>query len=187
MYSEATKKYEKVDSFLKRFLSPVRYKRVRLTEPCVVVSSEYNKLFKFVVLADDWLYITENPPKLAKDIQGITKVVNITSVELVSCCFFFQDKLFNILNWMYQIICITYIYMYIYVYIYEYLTQAGICSGKPNSITGLTEQSECTHHACIGQLIVSDTLELESGSRRRPWNCIFRNLSRLGFTKFLLL
>lgn len=98
MYSEATKKYEKVDSFLKRFLSPSRYKGVRLTEPCVVVSSEYNKLFKFIVLADDWLYITENPPKLAKDIRGITKVVNITSVELVSSEFSLQNELINILN-----------------------------------------------------------------------------------------
>ena len=79
-----TKKYEKVDSFLKRFLPQSRYTGVRLIEPCVAVSDVYNKQFKFVVLAEDWLYVTENPPKVAKDIQEVTRIVDITSVELVS-------------------------------------------------------------------------------------------------------
>jgi hypothetical protein len=48
------------------------------------VSDAYNKQFKFVVLADEWLYVTENPPKVAKDIQEVTRIVDITSVELVS-------------------------------------------------------------------------------------------------------
>lgn len=82
-----TKKYEKVDSFLKRFLQQSRYTSVRLIEPCVAVSDVYNKQFKFAVLADDWLYVTENPPKAAKDIQAVTRIVDITSVELVSLCF----------------------------------------------------------------------------------------------------
>ena len=78
------KKYEKVDSFLKRFLAHSRYTGVRLIEPCIAVSSVYNKQFKFVVLADEWLYVTENPPKVAKDIQEVTRIVDIISVELVS-------------------------------------------------------------------------------------------------------
>ena len=84
MECRLTKKYEKVDSFLKRFLSLSRYTGVRLIEPCVAVSDAYNKQFKFVVLADEWLYVTENPPKVAKDIQEVTRIVDITSVELVS-------------------------------------------------------------------------------------------------------
>ena len=84
MECRLTKKYEKVDSFLKRFLSHSRYTGVRLIEPCVAVSDAYNKQFKFVVLADEWLYVTENPPKVAKDIQEVTRIVDITSVELVS-------------------------------------------------------------------------------------------------------
>ena len=79
-----TKKYEKVDSFLKRFLPQSRYRCLRLIEPCVAVSNVYNKQFKFAVLADDWLYVTENPPKVAKDIQEVARIVDITSVELVS-------------------------------------------------------------------------------------------------------
>lgn len=81
---EVAKKYEKVDSFLKRCLPHSRYSGVQLIEPCIVVSNDYNRKFKFVVLANDSLYITENPPKVPKDIREITKVVNITSVELVS-------------------------------------------------------------------------------------------------------
>ncbi|CAB4025186.1 Hypothetical predicted protein, partial [Paramuricea clavata] len=79
-----TKKYEKVDSFLKRFLSHSRYTGVRLIEPCVALSDVYNKQFKFVVLADEWLYVTENPPKVAKDIQEVTRILDITSVELIN-------------------------------------------------------------------------------------------------------
>lgn len=87
MENVSTKKYEKVDSFLKRFLPQSKYSGVRLIEPCVAVSDEYDKQFKFVVLANELLYVTENPPKLAKDIQEVAKIVDITSVELVSTFF----------------------------------------------------------------------------------------------------
>ncbi|XP_028398411.1 uncharacterized protein C12orf56 homolog [Dendronephthya gigantea] len=84
MECASPKKYEKVDSFLKRYLPQSRYTGVRLIEPCVAVSDVYNKQFKFVVLADEWLYVTENPPKTAKDIQEVTRIVDIISVELIN-------------------------------------------------------------------------------------------------------
>lgn len=81
---EGLQKHQKVDSFLKRSLTQERYEGVRVIEPCVVVSEGFNKAFKFAVLGDELLYITENPPRTYKDIRLTVDLAEIVSVELVS-------------------------------------------------------------------------------------------------------
>ena len=81
---EGLQKHQKVYSFLKRWLPHDRYEGVRIIEPCVVVSDEFNKAFTFAVLGDELLYVTENPPKTSKDIKLVVDLADIVSVELVS-------------------------------------------------------------------------------------------------------
>uniref|UniRef100_A0A8C4RM50 Uncharacterized protein n=1 Tax=Erpetoichthys calabaricus TaxID=27687 RepID=A0A8C4RM50_ERPCA len=59
-------KNSKLDSFLKRNLPQSVYERVRVHEACVVISDSVNKLYMFVVLTDDCIYLTENPPKTVR-------------------------------------------------------------------------------------------------------------------------
>jgi len=84
---EGQQKHQKVYSFLKRVLSQERYERLRAIEPCVIVANGFNKAFKFVILGDDRLYITENPPKLAKDVRIVIELSTVTSIQIVSMLF----------------------------------------------------------------------------------------------------
>ena len=77
-------KYQKVYNFLKRTLSQERYEGIRLIEPCVVVAQGFNKAFKYAVLGDEMLYVTENPPKASRDINMTIDLSTITSVGVVS-------------------------------------------------------------------------------------------------------
>lgn len=76
------KKNSKLESFLYRKLPEHRYERIRGYESCIVVSEKENKAFKYVVLGDEWIYLTENPPKT---IQESVALGDVISVELVSC------------------------------------------------------------------------------------------------------
>ena len=80
------KKNSKLESFLYRSLSEDKYERIRGYESCIVVSERENKAFKYVVLGDEWIYLTENPPKVIQETVGLGDIV---SVELVSrpCAF----------------------------------------------------------------------------------------------------
>uniref|UniRef100_A0A8C4RM82 Uncharacterized protein n=1 Tax=Erpetoichthys calabaricus TaxID=27687 RepID=A0A8C4RM82_ERPCA len=73
-------KNSKLDSFLKRNLPQSVYERVRVHEACVVISDSVNKLYMFVVLTDDCIYLTENPPKTVR----VSVLRNMTSVSLVN-------------------------------------------------------------------------------------------------------
>lgn len=74
------KKNSKLESFLFRKLPEHKYERIRGYESCVVVSEKENKAFKYVVLGDEWIYLTENPPKT---IQESVALGDVISVELV--------------------------------------------------------------------------------------------------------
>jgi len=75
------KKNNKLESYLKRTLLDETFERVRAYESCIIVSEKENKAFKYVVLGDEWIYLTENPPKT---LQGTVQLKDIVSVELVS-------------------------------------------------------------------------------------------------------
>lgn len=75
-----TKTNSKLESFLKRAVSEETYERIRAYESCIVVSERENKAFKYIVLGDEWIYLTENPPK---GIQETVPLKDIVSVELV--------------------------------------------------------------------------------------------------------
>lgn len=86
-FEDGVQKHQKVYSFLKRTLSQERYEGVRVIEPCVIVTDGFNRTFQFAVLGSEILYITENPPRTAKDIKITVDLACVTSVELVSFCF----------------------------------------------------------------------------------------------------
>ncbi|GFO21228.1 hypothetical protein PoB_004773300 [Plakobranchus ocellatus] len=78
---ELFQKNSKFESFLKRTISDEAFERVRAYESCVVISERENKAFKFVVLTDEKIYLTENPPK---SLQEVVHLKDVTSVELVN-------------------------------------------------------------------------------------------------------
>ena len=81
---DGVQKHQKVYSFLKRTLPQDRYEGVRVIETCVIVAEGFNRTFQFAVLGDKMLYITENPPRNAKDIRIKVDLACVTSIELVS-------------------------------------------------------------------------------------------------------
>lgn len=85
-FEDGVQKHQKVYSFLKRTLPQERYEGVRVIEPCVLVADGFNRTFQFAILGDEMLYITENPPRAAKDIKIKVDLACVTSVELVSIC-----------------------------------------------------------------------------------------------------
>ncbi|ESO82600.1 hypothetical protein LOTGIDRAFT_223226 [Lottia gigantea] len=74
------KKNSKLESFLKRTITEESYERIRAYESCIVVDEKDKKSFKFVILGDDCLFLTENPPK---SIQEAVQLKDVISVELV--------------------------------------------------------------------------------------------------------
>lgn len=82
-FEDGVQKHQKVYSFLKRTLSQEHYEGVRVIEPCVIVTDGFNRTFQFAVLGSEILYITENPPRTAKDIKITVDLACVTSVELI--------------------------------------------------------------------------------------------------------
>ena len=80
------KKNSKLESYLKRFLSEETYERIRAYESCIICSEKEKKAFKYVVLGDEWIYLTENPPKT---IQQTVNLGDVVDVELVRICLLF--------------------------------------------------------------------------------------------------
>ena len=76
------KKNSKLETFLYHALPDQKYERIRGYESCIVVSEKENKSFKYVVLGDEWIYLTDNPPK-GKTIQEAVCLGDVMSVELV--------------------------------------------------------------------------------------------------------
>lgn len=80
---DIVKKNSKLESFLQRSLTGETFDRIRGYESCICVSEKENKAFKYVVLSDEWIYLTENPPKT---IRGVVHLRDVVNVELVSWC-----------------------------------------------------------------------------------------------------
>ncbi|XP_031571203.1 uncharacterized protein C12orf56-like [Actinia tenebrosa] len=80
---DCQQKYQKVYNYLKRTLPQERYEGIRVIDRCVIVADGFNKSFMFAVLGDNMLYITENPPKLPRDIRITVDLSTITNVELI--------------------------------------------------------------------------------------------------------
>eukprot|EP01137_Pigoraptor_chileana_P005829 Opistho-2@49431 len=74
------KRNHKVDSFFKRTLSPEQYSKIRFFEPCILVSKEESKVFRYVLLSGESLYLTEYPPK---KLHGFLKLRDVIGLELV--------------------------------------------------------------------------------------------------------
>lgn len=70
----------RLDAFLRRHLAPKDYDAIRAYEPCIVVSDSENHTFKYVVLSDRLIYLTENPPK---SIRWAVALRDVVAIELV--------------------------------------------------------------------------------------------------------
>lgn len=85
-----TKKSSKFENFLKKNLDENAFARVRAYEACIVCSSKENKAFKFVVLSDECLYLTENPPKTISIAVNLEDIFGIELVSFETSCQFNQ-------------------------------------------------------------------------------------------------
>lgn len=73
----------RLDAFLRRQLQPEVYDAIRAYEPCIVVSDSEKHTFKYVVLSDRLIYLTENPPKSIRRAVALRDVVAIDLVRSV--------------------------------------------------------------------------------------------------------
>lgn len=71
----------RLDAFLRRQLPPEVYDAVHAYEPCIVVSDSEKHTFKYVVLSDRLIYLTENPPKSIRRAVALRDVVAIDLVR----------------------------------------------------------------------------------------------------------
>ncbi|XP_002661405.2 uncharacterized protein C12orf56 homolog isoform X1 [Danio rerio] len=71
----------KLDSFLKRNTSRDVYERIRVSEPCVVVSGSVKKVFMHVILSDECVYLSEYHPRALREALSFR---HITSIELIN-------------------------------------------------------------------------------------------------------
>ncbi|XP_007940923.1 uncharacterized protein C12orf56 homolog [Orycteropus afer afer] len=71
----------RLDAFLRRHLPPEIYDAIRAYESCVVVSDSENHTFKYVVLSDRVIYLTENPPKSIRRVVALQDVVAIDLID----------------------------------------------------------------------------------------------------------
>ncbi|EFB16707.1 hypothetical protein PANDA_008783, partial [Ailuropoda melanoleuca] len=71
----------RLDAFLRRQLQPEVYDAIRAYEPCIVVSDSEKHTFKYVVLSDRLIYLTENPPKSIRRAVALRDVVAIDLID----------------------------------------------------------------------------------------------------------
>uniref|UniRef100_A0A673FZ97 Uncharacterized protein n=1 Tax=Sinocyclocheilus rhinocerous TaxID=307959 RepID=A0A673FZ97_9TELE len=71
----------KLDSFLKRNTSRDVYERIRVYEPCVVVSGSVKKVFMHVILSDERVYLSEYQPRALREALSFR---HIKSIELIN-------------------------------------------------------------------------------------------------------
>ncbi|KAM5287919.1 uncharacterized protein C12orf56 homolog [Ctenodactylus gundi] len=71
----------RLDAFLRRRLAPEVYDAVRAYEPCVVVSRSEKRACKYVVLSDQLLYLTENPPRSLRRVVALRDVLAIDLID----------------------------------------------------------------------------------------------------------
>ncbi|XP_068936861.1 uncharacterized protein C12orf56 homolog isoform X2 [Petaurus breviceps papuanus] len=70
----------RLDSFLKRHLRQEVYDAIRAYELCIVVSDTEHRTFKYVVLSDRLIYLTENPPR---SIRGVVALKDVQTIDLI--------------------------------------------------------------------------------------------------------
>ncbi|KAL1275374.1 hypothetical protein QQF64_034997 [Cirrhinus molitorella] len=75
------KNNSKLDSFLKRNTSRDVYQRIRVYEPCVVVSGSVKKVFMHVILSDERVYLSEYHPRALREALSFR---HIKSIELIN-------------------------------------------------------------------------------------------------------
>ncbi|XP_070265909.1 uncharacterized protein C12orf56 homolog isoform X4 [Myotis yumanensis] len=71
----------RLDAFLRRHLAPEVYDAIRAYEPCIVVSDSEKHTFKYLVLSDRLIYLTENPPKSIRQVVDLRDVVAIDLID----------------------------------------------------------------------------------------------------------
>ena len=71
------KRNSKLEAFLKRSLDEEVFERIRTHEACVE-----EKKYKYVIISDEWIYLTENPPKKLIPCVHLADVVKIELVSL---------------------------------------------------------------------------------------------------------
>ncbi|XP_035280868.1 uncharacterized protein C12orf56 homolog isoform X1 [Anguilla anguilla] len=71
----------KLDTFLRRNTERSVYDRIRAYEPCVVISETVNKVFMYVVLSDDTVYLAEYPPRTIRQAVSFRDVLDIELVN----------------------------------------------------------------------------------------------------------
>lgn len=80
------KRNNKLEAFLRRNLDEGTFEKIRAHEACIVCSAKEDKAYKFVIVSDEWIYLTENPPK---KINPFVHLADVVDVELVSSFFLF--------------------------------------------------------------------------------------------------
>ncbi|XP_033121696.1 uncharacterized protein C12orf56-like isoform X2 [Anneissia japonica] len=80
-----SKRNLKLENFLKVNLAQDVFDRIQAYEACIVNSAKEKKAlkFKYAVLGDERLYITENPPKVIKEEEGL-HLQDVISITLVN-------------------------------------------------------------------------------------------------------
>lgn len=71
----------KLDSFLRRNTDQAVYERIRLFEPCVVISETINKAYMHVVLSDERVFLTEHAPRTLTTAVSLRRVRDIELVR----------------------------------------------------------------------------------------------------------
>ena len=78
-----TKQDSKLESFLRQKLPEDVYDKIRTYEPCFVQLDKVKLAFKYMVLTDERILVTENPPKRIIEEESL-HLGEVTSIELVS-------------------------------------------------------------------------------------------------------
>lgn len=81
MENSLTKKSSKFDNFLRKKLDDQTYHRVRGYEACIACWEKESKAFKYVVLTDEHVLLTENPPRTITQVVCLRNVLSINLVD----------------------------------------------------------------------------------------------------------
>ncbi|XP_043565894.1 uncharacterized protein C12orf56 homolog isoform X1 [Chiloscyllium plagiosum] len=77
-----SKRHDKLEFFLKRHLEESVFNKIRMYEACIVVSERKSKkAFEYVILTDECIYLTQNPPKTIHEAVHLNDVVAIELVD----------------------------------------------------------------------------------------------------------
>lgn len=78
---EVRKRNFRLEAFLKRALDVDAYERIRTHDACIVCSERDTRAFKFVIISDEWIYLSENPPKKLSPVIHFRDIVSISLVS----------------------------------------------------------------------------------------------------------